>query len=525
MTNYGQPVDPKSAPGAQSVVLRSVALGFSTEAEVPQLPPGISSRGSNFLPYMGGLIPRPGLASFGSFSTSSGLLQAAAGFVGDCPTASDRRYPVALAAGLGGVYFSQGSWSTLSQTGPAGLSNNTISASTTFFDAVPYFHPTSDEFELCFVNDTGNQAFTWRPENASGSRCFSTLTNAPGAKYVAAFDSRLVFASILTSGGDGTDYPQRVQWSARGNPELYTAPDGGFEELLDAKGIITRLMATEDRLIVFFNREVWQGFKAPFPFTFQFLPLDRGVGTPAPWSVAQTSRGLMFLSDDYSLYLLPQGGSPVQVAPGAARFLRETIAKSSATLASATYIDAFDAYLLAYPGNNGKQQAIAVTMDGKYMPWGFDGSNFTIRRLGQSSLQSLQVSLAAGPQRIMAGTFDRNVAELNSNATNDFGTAIDCRMFTLVGNPDPTVRQNVREVRIDYRTDSASSISLRLSGDVGATYPVDTAVALPVARLSAQTVVGTGVTGVYPAIELRHASGHTFAIQGVTAVVESMGHG
>ena len=161
-------------------------------------------------------------------------------------------------------------------------------------------------------------------------------------------------------------------------------------------------------------------------------------------------------------------------------------------------------------------------------PIGFDKTNWAIMRLGTTSLQSNQASSSRGGQRILIadnGSSAATAAEMNSRFTSDLGAAIDCRYFTLIGNPDPTTRMHVREVRLDYRATSASSVSLRMSPDFGTTYPVDTGVALPVNAQSGQSVVGVSMTAIYPGVELRHASGHTFALQGLSAVVESMGNG
>ena len=498
----------------------------------------MSSRGSNFLAIQGALFPRPGVSYVSSLAAASGatfpLTAQPFGWIGECPTGGgvlgDFRQLYGLANQTPCV-FSQGSWHTLEQTGAAGFSGATLASNTTsFFDAVTYFHPTSDSFELCFVNSITSGAFTVRPDNSSNAFGFSALTNAPGAKYVTVFDNRLVFANIAAPNA----FPQRVQWSARGNPELYTAPDGGFEELLDARGVITRVMTLDDRLIIFFGEEIWQGLKAPFPFTFSFSQMHPTVGTDAPWSVTETPHGLVFLGSDLNVYLLPRGsGSLVPLGGDTWRLLKENIPQraEASPMANGVYVNEWAAYVLTYRSLSSKEQGMVFPLDRPNQapsPIGFDKTNWAIMRLGTTSLQSNQASSSRGGQRILIadnGSSAATAAEMNSRFTSDLGAAIDCRYFTLIGNPDPTTRMHVREVRLDYRATSASSVSLRMSPDFGTTYPVDTGVALPVNAQSGQSVVGVSMTAIYPGVELRHASGHTFALQGLSAVVESMGNG
>jgi hypothetical protein len=548
----GTPVEMKpDAP--KTAVLRTVALGFTTGAEAPQLPAGVSSAGSNFLSAFGGLFPRPGLSTSLLSRTSQLVLTNGAGWVGEGLTGRGDRFPAILQANHPARFYND-SWSTLSQVGPAGLSANTLAGLSinAAFDAVTYYHPTSDEFELCFMRSGASGPWTWRADTT----LFSTLTGAPQARYATVFDSRLVFSNVSSQ---GTEYPQRVQWSGRGLPETYTSPDGGFEELMDARGRITGIESDGDRLLVFFESEIWQGLKAPFPFTFQFLPLVRTVGTLAPWSIAQTPRGIVFLGNDRNLYLIPPGGSPSPIGEAVRRHLQDAIdpgefAALPEVWISGLYDHERDGYWLIHPSVPGGQsslkypQGIFVSMGATptWSPVGFTkpsaaaaNQSWTIRRIGATSLTTASSSTSPNIQRVIVadsgfsqGGFNTgtNVFEFLSRATNDFGgtssvVPIDCNRSLIIPNPDPTRRQVVREVRIDYRTPSASSMTLRMTPDFGTTYPVSTGLALPVAVLSAQTKIGVGMTAVYPVIDLQASSTGTFVIQGITAVVEDAGNG
>lgn len=519
MMPFSQPTQ-AGPPPSKPMTVKSVALGFSQEAEATQLPPGVASQGSNWVSYMGGLTPRPGLSLISSLATNPKDLLTPPptnGWIGELIDITNLRTIYLL--GAQPIYYSGGSWNLVSR----------LSSSATFGssgqDATPYYRTSTANYEVAFTDTVA----TFSVNNAG---VYSIVSGSPGATYVTAFDDRLVVASVLSPAIN----PQRVQWSAPTNADNWIAPDGGAQDLDSAHGPINRIIASSDRLLVFFNNEIWQGLRAPFPFGFQFTPLDSNIGTRFSWSVTQTPLGVAFLGSDFKVYIIPPGSTPVAISPGPVRLMQENVPTSAfnSTSVCAQYVEALQALLVTYQSraNNGNQGVLIhldATQRGMVDPIGFDvGSNFSITRLGFTSMASNQVNRTAGPQRVLIASAGTGYAlELNSNATTDIGTAIDCRRFLPIANPDPTTRLHVREVRIDYRNgvNSSSSLSLRMSPDFGSTFPVDTALALPQAPFSAQTKLGVSMSAIYPGIELRHASGATFTVQGISAVVESVGNG
>lgn len=550
MPNYGTPINPDNVPATKPAVLRTVALGFTSGAEAPQLPAGMSSRGSNFLDVDGGLVMRPGIRPLGPTSGTGSVASTVSQivtWVGEGVTGAGVHYPLIL-SGKYPAYYSTGSWSALSQVGATGLSGNTItsvvaSTDTRHFDATAYYNPTSDEFEMCFVHSAASGgAYTWRP----GTAVFSTLTNSPAAALVCTFDNRLLFSRITSA---GTFYPQRVQWSARGEPSVYTTPDGGFEELMDASpGVITRLYNDYDRVLVFFDREVWQGIKYAFPFNFQFLPLDRTIGCPAPRSIARTPKGVVFLGSDLNLYLIPRGGSPQPVGKDVRRLLLDDLGfiewgNPDTVRVYGIYDEQRDGYLLFYDARTQPyQHGLFVNMTtGATSPLNINAGSsaqWVVRGLGDTRLADSSVT-AIQRQRILLSGYGGTyfVGEWTSEVSNEvtYGpqpaysilttTAVLAERLAMVPNPNPSERLYPREVRMDYRSGSASSASVFFSGDFGTTYPVVQAVALPATAISAQTAIMGGTSAIYPTIKVA-VSGHTTpVIQGMTVLVESLGNG
>src|ERR1043166_4599776 len=153
---------------------------------------------------------------------------------------------------------------------------------------------------------------------------FSTLTGAPQATSVTAFDNCLLAANIRSG---SSDYVQRIQWSDRGSASSWTQGLAGYEDLLAMQGDIRRLVPQENRVLVLGENETWHGYRVDYPpALFRFEPVDTGVGCPYPWTVTNTPLGTMFLGRDYQFYVVPKsGGPPTAIGQRLHRRIRETI--------------------------------------------------------------------------------------------------------------------------------------------------------------------------------------------------------
>lgn len=518
---------PPPTKGAKAVEL---ALGWQQATPPQNIPFGASPQPRNYIFREGAAEPRHRVGDL----SSANILNDDVLWLGEYSTTTGGRFAVAISARTL-AWYSNRSWrrSNYSST-PI---NDPLSGNdTNYIDAVVFYNPTLDENNLCFVNDV-DQAFAFDGPSAN---TFSTLTNAPIAKTVAVFDSRLVFGNI-TSGA--TRFPQRVVWSARGDPVTYSEPTGGLEELLDARGNIQHVVGEADRLLVFTEFEIWQGFRTDFPFDLQFVPLDRTVGTMAPWSVVQTPLGVVFLGTDKRVYLIQPGSLPRAISQQVAPELRDNI--DFPERAAAEYSAALGKYVLGYPvqGGTGRcDRALAFDiLTGTWEPYDF---GYGITRFGNAELsssgttfggligtfaqQTLTYGQLAGTsqgQVFMAGTSTGSVGQFTSSATGDFTQRVESRLPVLVPNENPTQRLFLRELRLDYRAISASSLTIRISNDFGASYQQSIGVALPLATLSEQTTVPLAASANYPWVEFQHDQGHRFALQRATILVETLGNG
>jgi hypothetical protein len=477
----------------------------------------------------GVLEPRYRLAKVGS---GSSLVDVVVG-LGEFTTVSGTRYPYAISARTFS-YYSGSAW-TFGSYATQPTSDAPSGANTDYIDSVVIYDPVSDENAVAWVNGV-NQAFQWGPS----SNTFSTMTNAPIARAIAAYDSRVVFGNITSA---GTRLVQRIQYSEKFQPSITTAPTGGFDDLMDARGGIQRMLSDGERLLVFFDHEVWFGYPIDFPFNLAYRPLDRTRGTVSPWTVCQTPKGVFFLGDNYQPYIIPPGGVPQPVGLATWKTLREEIDVPSR--AGAEYNPDTGRVLLVFPiqGGTGRPtKGLELDLDtGTWAPQTFD-VNLTRIAVGDVTSSAItwgglvgawnaqtltwtQLGGTSSKRAIYAGTSTGTVAVFTSTATGDLGPAVLSETLMVVPNEDPTRKLYVREVRLDYQSNSASSVTLRLSNDFGQTYQQSVGVALPVAPLSAQTSVFVGVEAQYPCLQFQHDQGHRFALQRVTAVVSPLGRG
>lgn len=523
-------------PQTEVTKAQPITFGLNTKIAPPDLPPGASPTMQNFLVRDGGIEPRYKLAQLGS-----NVLQDFAIGAAEYSTTTGLRFPVAVSASTVAWFNSESQvWSSLSYV-PNTVNSAPNGANTDFWDFCTFYHPTLDENILVMTNGD-NAAFEWDGASTTSSALFSSLTNAPVAKYVAAFDSRLLFAYIT----DGAlTLPQRVIWTGRGLPESANqiASDGGFYDLLDARGRIQRLVEDGPRILVFFEYEIWEGFRADYPFDLQFIPLDRTVGLTAPFSAVKTPNGVVFLGSDYKVYLLPHGGTPRAISDPIWASMRDEIAYPERAVGA--YDLRLGEYQLFYPivSGTGRPQhsrhynlndqtwtahtfghdistVAPVTLSSSATSFGGLVGTFT-----QQTLTYIQMESLPGLRTVLVGTSAGTLAQFSSTATADLGTSVDAQYLAHLGNASPDRRQYLKELWIDYRADATSALTIKVSRDFGQTFDDTYAVTLPTASPSAQTVVQVMESAVYPSVQFEADAGTRFRLQRVLARLEDVGRG
>ncbi len=461
----------------------------------------------NFVASEGGISPRPKLTQHTGNSNPMGVM-----VTGGAQIVSSVGTPYNLVSGTSRfAYYSASSYSPLSQVSAGGVSFWTWSATTRDrTDFTQIYEATNDEM-LAIVSTTSsyNTLMTWK----AGATVFSTLTQAPKARWVAAYDNFVIAGNIQDS--TGSKYVQRVQWSDRGNPFVWTPASGnlaGNQDLLDAKGQIRRIMTQEDRIVLFFDNEIWTGVRGDFPNTFRFTPADRSVGTPYGRTCAQTPRGIMFLGKDLQIYLLPNTGGPVEaIGSGVRQFLRRITTFQDLGTAWAVYASETGeamhlsagpgAYQLYFPMGHGvANEGLPVGAlycsieDGSFMFQKFTNDVTNVYRSLTAGWTGLREAVSAGTTwssastavmtwdtaigswddytahvtaqhlALFAGTSSGTVYYMNSLTPWDDGTTIyHVWNSPILWGEAPNRSKCVTGFRVDYKTSSPSTISVRFS--------------------------------------------------------------
>lgn len=530
---------PPSINAPQTLVTHAEALtfGYNTKIAPPDLPPNASPAMQNYLVRDGGIEPRFNLASVG---TNPGLNDVAIGAT-EYSTTTGLRFPVLVSATTFSWYNpATGIWSV------ASYSKNTVDskpagANTDYWDFTTFYHPTLDENILIATNGD-QQAFSWDGGSATSKALFSTLTNGPIAKYVAAFDSRVLFGYVVSG---GLTLPQRIIWTGRGLPESANqiASDGGFYDILDASGRIQRIVEDGNRVLVFFEYEIWQGFKADYPFDMQFVRLSPTLGLAAPFSTAKTPNGVCFLGSDYKIYLVPPGGTPQSISDAIWASMRDEIAYPERSVGM--YDPRLGEYQLFYATAGGTGRPTHSrhfnVNDQTWTPHTFAhdicaGTGVTLSSsattfgglvgtFAQQTLTYGQLGGITGQRTVLIGTSSGTAAQFISTATNDMGSRVDAQYLGHLGNANPDRRQLLTELWIDYQATSVSSLTIKTSKDFGQSFDNTYAVSLPAAVPSGQTVVQVNQSAVYPSVLFEADSGSRFRLQRVLARMEDAGRG
>ena len=506
-----------------SVLLVEPTVGLDASQPSVDAPLGSTPQSENYIMREGGLEPRAMLRSRTSNPQSMATVVTGGWEFQDT---QNNRYPVVSGTSRL-AWYSNGSWSVLSYVSAAGINEVPAGSSTSYWDATQCYYDLRDEHIGIMANGSYQSLYCWQ----SNTTIFSTLTGAPRAKYVTTYDNYVLAFNIRDSSSANSDYVQRVQWSDRGSASSWTQGLAGFEDLLAMRGQGTRIVAQDNRLILFSDAEIWQGYPAAFPSVFRFEPYDRSVGCPYPWTVTSTPRGLIFLARNLQTYILPKEGGPATpIGQRLHRVIRETI--DVPERAWGVYDPNTDQYQLYYAIQGGSaypQRAVYLNMtDGSWAQQTFDPVSgglsltrgFAVTGLAESSSATTWGGLAAASIRwadlnrtwaslgtvtasqdrrdIYVGSSAGTVYYFDSNATSDNGTAVACKWrSSALWGESPGQQKTVTEWRVDYNGASDSSLTLRFSQNMGGGFQSGEHVDLPAVSGLSQ---GIG----YPYVAARH---------------------
>lgn len=510
-----------------SLIIFEPTLGLSVDQPSVDAQPGTTPDAANYIMRDGYLEPRAGIVPRTTNAQPMGVVPITGVF--ELQSTAAVRYPLASGTTRWAVYGQSATpngWSVLSYVSAHGLNDPPALASTDYMDFAQIYWPLRDE--NLAVGAPGSYQSLYCTQ--SDTTVFSSLTSAPRARFLTAYDNFLLAGNIKTGSIDAV---QRIQWSDRGDPTIWDPGQGlaGYEDLLALRGQITRLIGQENRVVVFSEAEIWQGTRGDGTFVFAFQPYDRSVGCPYSWTAVETPIGIIFLAKDYNVYLLPKGGGAAEpIGQKLHRSIRENI--DHPERAFALYDNTLSQYQLYYAikGGSGYPQR-AVYLDVKSGAWapqsydpvggtlsftrateiyvsssattwgGLSAASLAWSQLNQSWSELGGTSEARSP---MVGSSAGTLYTYSSQATSDNGTPVlSYWRSTVAGGLNPTQQKTVTEVRIDYQADSASSLTLRLSTNAGASFGASQRLDIPATSSISQAIGYPYLAGRYPLLEVQ----------------------
>jgi hypothetical protein len=503
-------------------------LGYTDSPDLLN-PPGSITSGRNIWIWQNRLVPRPRLQQLGTNNV-----------LGDQPTGAFAYYDVSgtnypmIASKATVAYLNSNTWTPLTYV--SGVSNKPPSGGVNdlWFGTSTYLPRADANIEV--MTNGVDPVFAWAgPSNGTG---FSTLTEGPIAKDVSLLQDHVVAWNVryLSS---ASQLVTRLQWSARGDPENWSsiASFAGYEDLLDMRGIGTRIFAQNDQLLVATDKELWRGQYVGAPFVFQFTPFARSLGMPFPNAAIQTPDGLYFLGGDLMVYRIDPywSAQPVAIGKAIQRSLHQMDADPNTSFFG-YHADARQ-LTLYFTTTAGAEPMNGFTLEvdtGTWTPQLFQHAlvaSFVAPQTSSSATQWNQLvgSFAAQTltyaQMLGGGASGSEIESLvasagtayslSHSATSDDGVAVTSEAWlgTLFAAL-PERRKFLDHTRWDLQADSASSVSVS-AAPLGGTFQ-EVALAVSAGSSTSQYRANWGIDSVYHTVRIRADAPNTFSLHGVT---------
>ena len=502
-----------TAPGRPRSETTLFVPGSKGWTELPEVLAPASSivSGANIWYRRGRIEPRLRLAQLGTNRPVSNSSTPISALLYD--GLSGERFPIVTAA-QEISYLDTDSWVSLEYV--SGTSNlpPTGGEGDLWFGDVTYLQRRDLNTEV--MTNGVDPIFVWG--GSSDGTGFSTQTEAPICKDLVLFDDRVVSWNIREL-SSSSRFITRVQWTIAGNPEDSTGIGSGFVDLLHMRGTGTRILSQADQMILASTQEIWRGRRIGGEFIFDFSVIRTNLGMPFPRPVFQTPFGIVWLNSDYMVYLL-DGERITPLGEAIQRTLRDTAV--SLDKAFFSYNDELQQLTLFYTKTVGSypQDAFTIHLDeGVWTPHtyahqlsaAFEANTPTSATTWDGLVGTLAAQNQTYNETLASGTPDEALLSLQqpdaatagptayfySNTTaRDGSQVVNGQLYTGVLFPTDPQRMNfVDELRLDARTDSASSLSVSISGSGSEAFQDQQEFALSVRSTTTQQLLHLGVPG------------------------------
>lgn len=531
LSKYGFPGNVVRQPESR-VTIFEPALGFDGGQAPQELPPGYTPASQNVVSERGEIKPRSGFSRYeGTYDVGGPVL-----FGFEAIDIQGRRHAIATSADSvaymrsGDTQFLTLAWFATSDQTPLGDYLNG-------WDGAQVYEPARDKNIAVLTNNRQLPKFLEVDQSTLTYSDFTWCASSfSRARSVCESNYRIVFFNVSTA---TLTFPTRVQWTARGNPlDFSVAGGGGFEDLLDMRGVGQRIYADGNDLILFTDEQIWRGRPRDDLFAYDFYAINRQLGCPYPRTIAETQYGLVFLARDQELCLL-RGDEVVPLGPTGLRKADENHSRiqrklqtemQNGELAWGMYNSQENAYKLRYTSNDTNanlfpQRGLVYSFHNRsFFPEKFDGHSvsygFEMQDIEEAAAWDSipftwneyntswdNAGLGIAPIREVIFSSSGTPYRFRSDQTSDDGTAIDWRWRSHGLNMENVFQQDLLyEVWMDYRSDTSSNVSLFVSSNLGATF--DSGFSKTLSATSIMTeMFPVNITATSPLFEIRGNDG------------------
>lgn len=505
-TKFGMPPGPAASGSAYTSRLVPLTQGARADLPFTDRPAGSAISVSNLLPLDGALRPRSRLSSLGtvfppvpitSVSGMAALWSTKAGVTPKIWYSGGTRHGLVLSGGsISVASFVSANGAGTAPTSTAQDCHYAQSFSANIDENMLVVAGSSSLTLMCLYQVNGS---------SSGQAVYSYLTGAPKAAAVGAYDNYLIAFNITAPGA----YTSRVQWCQRGDPFNWTGEGSGFEDLLEMKGSGRAVFPLPGRVMLFSDREIWQGVSATYPAQFEFIAYDTHVGVDGPRTIQDTEFGLVFYGSDRAVHLVPRDGGPlIDVAPTLTPVLRKL--GHSFVLTTVIY-GVYDSntklYYFTMVMATGQIKSFVINI--QTGEWGHNtlGLNLLAGNGGAALGVRTQTYFTSGEDMYFVGS-NGTVYSLDSRASTDFGSVVTSTWRSApIGTDLPANYKQLIQVDLDYRADSAATLILKVSQDGGNNYDYTAqTLSLASAPFGARATSQMYVGGAYPSLEITSTS-------------------
>lgn len=472
-------------------------LGWSDQPDV-DAPVGSMQSGQNMWLEQGRMRPRSRLSTIGDTNIATPIFAPVQGsFLHD--DIDGVQYAMAVSSVTVSFLELTGSWVSLNYASGASDYPLTSAGDLNYVNGDSVYLPRRDLNITVFTN-AQEPLFAWG--GPSDGTAYSTLTQAPIAADVVTFDNSPIAWNTFEF-SQSKRFVTRVQWPQVQDPENWLGIGSGFEDLVDMRGAGTRIFKLGDEMILATTQEIARGRRVGGAFRFAFTPLTQEMGMPFPRATIQTKLGIFWLNDDYMVYLLQPGGKISPVGQFLLQDLRDTLvdfgraffsqdeARQQVTLHYTTALNEWPQR--AFTLHAAEQQwapqryahnltsAVRLDITNSAITWGDDdgsgwvgGGSATVASQTSTWLQLEGRDGSVDPLLFSSGgtayTFS-SVASRDGDGTANDASVVEAQyVSTGLFTGDPIHHKWVDRVRIDARADSASSLSVGVSGNLGGAY-------------------------------------------------------